>query len=833
MHLGATGGAAPRGQDSARMAEGDGLTPIPPRMPACPPDPQPDGAASSALAPAGRSAAGGWMERLQAPMGGDEFDVYTAPDRESAEIRAAHLQDVLRVTPPMMAANVVNGLLLAWAFRGAFPDGFWVWFVALMGFVGMALSGWQRARRQLRTTASPRAIRRATAHAMALGSLWAVVPMFWFGSAGPDQQLVIAALLIGMLGVGAYAQSALPTAALSMVAMMGFGALVGLWQGGQAIHLTLAGYLLCYAVIVVVGVRASARKATALLRAEREAARQGRLVTVLLQDFEEHAAEALWQTQVDGMLVHPSARLAEFLGASTEQLREQPLLALLAARSVDAAQQLRQALDAGRPFRELRLSVNDEAAGLRWWSFSGKRLLDEANRPTGWRGVLADVTAEVQAHQRLRQLAHTDSLTGLANRLTFHERLQHAMAQRNAGALLSIDLDHFKGINDSLGHSGGDAVLKEVGRRLSHCVRGDDLVARLGGDEFAVLTMAPCSEADATALAQRIIDALEVPVDYAGRCLQVGGSVGVAMCDDGDAGVDEMHVRADMALYAAKEAGRGRHDVFVPQLGERSRRRLAVEEGLREAVVLGQLTLQWQPKVDIASWRVVGAEALLRWSHPTLGQVGPAEFIGIAERSGLIHELGAWVLREACSVAATQLKGLSVSVNVSPAQFVDAHFVQRVRDALHTCGLDPSHLELEITESVFMDDAARIVEQLHALRKLGVRVALDDFGTGYSSLAYLRRFPFDTLKIDRAFVNEMLLREDAQAIVRMISELAGTLGMRTVAEGVESLPQLAAVARAGCHEVQGFLISKPRDAQSIARMRAGWVERSPLVDALH
>ena len=241
-------------------------------MPARPTDPQPDSATSTPLAPVGRSVASGWMERLQAPMGGDEFDVYTAPDRESAEIRAAHLQDVLRVTPPMMAANVVNALLLAWAFRGAFPDGFWVWFVALLGFVGMALSGWQRSRRQPRATASPRAIRRATGYAMVLGGLWAVVPMFWFQSAGPDQQLVIAALLIGMLGVGAYAQSALPTAALSMVALMGFGALVGLWQGGQAIHLTLAGYLLCYVGIVVVGVRAAARKATALLRAEREAA---------------------------------------------------------------------------------------------------------------------------------------------------------------------------------------------------------------------------------------------------------------------------------------------------------------------------------------------------------------------------------------------------------------------------------------------------------------------------------------------------------------------------------------------------------------------------------
>ncbi len=772
------------------------------------------------------------LGRLNAPMVGDEFEVFVALDTESAEIRAAHLNAVLRMTPHTMAANVINGLLLVWLFQPSPPAGYSVWMTVLVGVAALALRSWWRARHKERLSASPRAVRHATVHAMLLATVWAVLPLFWYGSATSSQQLVIAAVVIGMIGAGGFALSPLPTASLSYVAVLSLSCLAALAQAGGTSNLTLSGYLLCYSAVVVMGVRVAARKGTALLRAEREAARQSHLVAVLLQDFEEHATEALWQTRPDGTLVQPSPRLAELLGLAPEQLVDQPLVALLAQRSPQAASQLRQVLDAARPFRDLRLSVPD-VSGLRWWSLGGKRLFDDANRPGGWRGVIADVTAEVQAHQRLRHLAHTDSLTGLANRLTFHESLKQALERGNAGALLSLDLDHFKGINDSLGHSGGDSVLQEVGQRLARVVRAGDLVARLGGDEFAVLACAPCSPQDAAVLAQRIIEALDQPIDYGGRRLQVGASVGVAMCDDPQAGVDEMHVRADMALYAAKEAGRGRHDVFVPRLGELSRRRLAVEEGLRDAVASGQLQLLWQPKVDIRDWRVVGAEALLRWQHPVLGSVGPAEFIAIAEGSGLIHELGAWALREACATASACLPGLVISVNVSPAQFIDADFVRRVRDALHACGMAPHRLELEITESVFMDDASRALDQLHALRKLGVRVALDDFGTGYSSLAYLRRFPFDTLKIDRSFVNEMLLREDAQAIVHMISQLAGTLGMRTVAEGVESLAQLAAVARAGCHEVQGYLISRPRAADDLARMRANWVERSPLVDALH
>jgi diguanylate cyclase (GGDEF)-like protein len=447
--------------------------------------------------------------------------------------------------------------------------------------------------------------------------------------------------------------------------------------------------------------------------------------------------------------------------------------------------------------------------------------------------VLSDVSERVATQMRLQELAHTDSLTGLANRHTLRQALADALKAGRPVALLSIDLDQFKAVNDTLGHTAGDEVLRAAGHRLGRCMRPGDLVARFGGDEFAVLMLNAVAPENAAALAQRLIDALTQPIDLGGRRLRVGASIGGALCDDASVGVDELLVRADMALYAAKDLGRGRYAQYTADLGESSRRRGDIEHGLCHAVQRGQLALHWQPKVDIRNWKVVGAEALLRWRHPELGSVPPAEFIVIAEQAGLIDEIGHWVLLEACRAGAGALAGLVVSVNVSPAQLRDEHYVSRVRDVLRETGLPAPRLELEITESIFMGDIDGVLERLRALRSLGVRVALDDFGTGYSSLAYLRRFPFDTLKIDRAFVSEVLLRKDARAIVQTIASMAAILGMRTVSEGVESAQQLAAVAEAGCDEIQGDLVSRPLALPGFVKLMHDWPSERPQFIILH
>lgn len=756
--------------------------------------------------------------------------MYRAPDSASAAIRAAHLQTVTRLTPFMMAANLLNGLLVWWAFADAPPTGLLAWWAGLTTLALLGLAQWWRSRQRVRTLASPRAVQRATVHAAILAFTWALVPVLWFADASTAQQLLVATLITGMLGAGAFALAPLPQASGVYVLILTLGALVALARVGGPVFLAVAALLVCYAVALVLGALGMARQATALLCAQREASRQGHMVALLLQDFEDHATEALWETRADGVLVHVSPRLAELLGAPPEALRGRPLLALLEERQAEAAHALRLALDQGMGFRDLRVHAPVDGMA-RWWSLSGKRLLDDDGRPTGWRGVLADVTAEVKARERLQRLAHTDALTDLANRATLHDALRSVLHRGQPGALLFVDLDHFKAINDTLGHSAGDAVLQAVARRLRHCVRPDDVVARLGGDEFAVLCACPGAMDESAALAARIVAELQVPIDQAGRSLRLGASVGVTVWSAPAPAVDELLAQADLALYAAKDGGRGRHALYTPALGERNTRRTTIEQSLQQGLADGQFELLWQPQVDLAAWRLVGAEALLRWRHPTLGAIGPSEFVAVAEQCGQIQALGAWVLREACRAAAGPLQGLHVSVNVSPAQLLDREFAEVLRQALLETRIEPDRLELEITESLFMDDVEGALAQLHGLRALGVRVALDDFGTGYSSLAYLRRFPFDTLKIDRAFVNELLLREDARAIVQMMTQLAATLGMRTVAEGVENEAQLAAVAAAGCDEVQGFLVSRPRTLESLAALRRDWCERPALQPA--
>lgn len=658
------------------------------------------------------------------------------------------------------------------------------------------------------------------------------MPLLWFPGSTPAQQILIAALFTGMLGAGTFMLSPLPHAALVYASIYTVSALGALARTGDADFGPVAVLLCLYAPMVVLGSLNGWRKATALLASQHEALRQERMLSVLLQDFEQHANEALWETGTSGHLNHLSPRLAALLGVTEEDIRSRSLGALLERRAIAGLDELQQALDAGHPFREQRLTVR-HGDGVRHLAFNGKRLLDEQGRTLGWRGVIADISDKVASEQQLRQLAHTDSLTGLANRFMLRDALAGALRQSQPGALLMVDLDHFKVVNDSLGHSAGDELLKCVAQRLRDSLRAGDMVARLGGDEFAVLMTHSGDAAEASILAQRLIDALQSPIDVQGRHLRVGASVGVALFGPGEIGVDDLLVQADTALYAAKEDGRGRHALYSPAMGENSRRRVAVEEGLRHALLHEQLTLHWQPKVDIGQWTIVGAEALMRWDHPALGRVSPAEFIPVAEQTGLIDDLGRWALREACRVAAGPLAGLCVSVNVSPSQLRDVRFVAHVRDALHESGLNPVMLELEITESVLMEDVQGALGQLHALRGLGVRVALDDFGVGYSSLAYLRRFPFDTLKIDRAFVNEVLLRKDARAIVQMIAQLAATLGMRTVCEGVETPQQLAVVAKAGCQEVQGYLVSPPKPLLEMQRFIAGWQPHAPEMNTLH
>ena len=433
--------------------------------------------------------------------------------------------------------------------------------------------------------------------------------------------------------------------------------------------------------------------------------------------------------------------------------------------------------------------------------------------------VAANERLEHEIAQRERSqaqneyLARHDSLTGLANRLLFREELSRALRDMPVSgrrvAILFIDLDGFKAVNDGLGHSAGDALLRTIAARLRNETGDEDRIARLGGDEFAVLTYCDDEECVPVNLGKRIITALTMPADIDGQPVHVGASVGIAASTDDYRTPEELLKAADMAMYRAKADGRGTVRVFDPSMDACAQARRLLELDLRRALSEGNLRLHYQPLLDLQTGHITGFEALMRWYHPQRGLVSPAEFIPVAEELGLIVALGEWALREACAEAATWPGDVKVAVNLSPIQFLRGAILPAVVSALATSGLSPQRLELEITESVLLDKSERNIEILHQLRALGVRISMDDFGTGYSSLSYLRSFPFDKIKIDQSFVRDLVEDGESRAIVQAITGLGASFGIKTTAEGVETDAQIAHLRAQGCDEVQGRLFSMP------------------------
>ena len=469
-------------------------------------------------------------------------------------------------------------------------------------------------------------------------------------------------------------------------------------------------------------------------------------------------------------------------------------------------------LERWRPFRNV-VSLCEDAQGIhRTVRLSGKPVFHSAGRPIGYRGTATDITAEIEAGRRAEYLAMHDALTRLPNRVLLLERLDQAIAsvgrRRDMAALLLLDLDRFKDVNDTLGHPAGDLLLKEVAVRLSACVREVDTVARVGGDEFAIVQVGINDAAEAQQLSRRLLELFQTPLELDGQEALVTASIGVALIPTDASVPSKLLQLADIALYRAKEDGRNATRFFEPEMDARLQRRKAIERELRLALTRDQLELFYQPKISLLTDELAGVEALVRWRHPERGLVPPVEFIGIAEETGLILQLGEWVLRTAAHQA-SRWHDLQVSVNISPAQFRQPDLVQVVQSALRDSGLAPHRLELEITESVLIQQPDAAAKLLDDLKKLGVRVAMDDFGTGYSSLSYLQRFQFDKIKVDRSFIGAIGIEPSAAAIVRAVINLASSLGMLTCAEGVETDEQLAALRDEGCSEVQGYLFGKP------------------------
>ena len=436
----------------------------------------------------------------------------------------------------------------------------------------------------------------------------------------------------------------------------------------------------------------------------------------------------------------------------------------------------------------------------------------------GWVSTHEDITEQRQNEARIRHLARHDALTDLPNRIQFLEEMtqvETSIVRGEKAAVLCIDLDHFKGINDTLGHAMGDAVLKQVSARLWGTTRETDVLARLGGDEFSLLLTPIEGPREAAMVAERIVKAIAAPFSINGHHILIGASVGIAMAPGDGITTDELMKNADLAAYRAKSDGRSTYHFFEPGMDATLQQRRVIESGLRMALQNEELRLVFQPLVGLKENRITCFEALLRWDHPEHGAISPVEFIPVAEDTGLIVPIGEWVLREACKTATSWPGNIRVAVNLSPVQFKNRRLFELVQSALSDAGLPATRLELEITESLLLADSEQTLETLHRLRGLGIRIAMDDFGTGYSSLSYLRAFPFDKIKIDRSFMRDLSRNGDNLAIIKAVIGLGHSLGMSMTAEGIETEEQLAAVRDQGCNEVQGFLFSPPMPAVAV------------------
>jgi diguanylate cyclase (GGDEF)-like protein/PAS domain S-box-containing protein len=543
------------------------------------------------------------------------------------------------------------------------------------------------------------------------------------------------------------------------------------------------------------------------------------------RDVAEASSDWIWECDGEMRLVYLSTRFSEVTGIPAASILGKQLDQFF-MKDTDAEgwERLHASAHDHVAFRHVRCSYKDAQGRMRICRLAGRPIGSSKGQLSGFRGTATDITEEVEAHARANHLALHDALTELPNRLLFRERLIYALAdnrrQHSDLAILCLDLDHFKEVNDTLGHGAGDVLLRQFSARLQTCLQSGDTVARLGGDEFAIIQSSANQPQDAGALSRRIIEIVKQPFQVEGHELHVGVSIGVAFPDHAD-DPDKLLKNADIALYRAKQGGRGNVRFFEPQMDLELQARKALEYDLRQALLKDELELHYQPLIDLEAQKVTAVEALLRWRHPSRGLVSPGEFIPLAEETGMIISIGEWVLRTACEQALSW-PGLRVAVNLSPVQFRHRELVDTVKQVLDDTGLEPSRLELEITESVLINDTEAALDILSALKGIGVHIAMDDFGTGYSSLGYLNSFPFDKIKIDKSFVTTLEDKVKSLAIVRSVIGLSESLSMTTTAEGVETMEQAMLLLGEGCKQVQGYFFGRPVPALEMTAFLGNW-----------
>ncbi|WP_324805601.1 EAL domain-containing protein [Sphingomonas sp. LY29] len=648
--------------------------------------------------------------------------------------------------------------------------------------------------------------------------VWLSLPVLAFPSLPPESQVIASTLMAG-LGIASLGLVVIPVCVTAWMAIFTAGLSYALLVGRDTVPVTNMLAILFTLGVAIFGVLTVARWAFGQLKTNADFGSQSESASLLLQEYEQRGVGWLWQIDSENRVTYISSRMTSLLGRPASQLLGHSMPSLLGGHA-----ELGRILLQKQPFNSLEMELKT-ARGTRWISIAGDPIVDTAGRFEGFRGVGSDITDVRQTQERLTHLANMDVLSGLPNRGRVRQLLGEALRGATSGnvpcAIMFLDLDGFKPVNDTFGHPKGDAVLQAVAKRLCDNVGSDGHVGRMGGDEFAIVITDAQSRHRVEQLADAIIASIAEPYMIDQTEIRIGVSIGCAFGPIDGATVDDLILKADLALYEAKGAGRGVAKYFSSELQTEQDDRIRLETDLRGAIAARQFHLVYQPLVNAKTQKLIGFEALLRWNHPQRGFIPPNVFIPVAEESGLMPAIGEWVIEEACRAAGTWPEPITVALNISPKQIVLPSLPNTVSQAIGRHKIQANRLELEVTEGVFLGDNGTTLDVLRRLRTLGVGIALDDFGTGYSSIGYLNKAVFHKLKIDGSFVREAGSRPENVAIIKSIVQLAKSFRMSITAEGVETAEDFERMRDLGCDTIQGYLFGRPLSYERANQMVLG------------
>jgi diguanylate cyclase (GGDEF)-like protein/PAS domain S-box-containing protein len=751
----------------------------------------------------------GWLTRLGLAPSDNPFDTDSITHQLGGAMRSW----------PMSIFSLIAGIVPTLWFGGSG----WLFIATSAGSIVMLVVGWMLSKSARITALKPHIRTRIlAAFAAATGVL---LPGVIAEATRTQDMLLSMVALAGTCTITAICFSRMPAIVLSFIGALAIS--MCLFSGSLPLFAILAVQLFCGITVISTMARAEFAAARRRAQAEMDAVRSSRL----LSEFEQSGPGWFWETDRQGLISYISPKVANWLSVKPEQLIGQPLASIV----FDAALQQEDA-PLGERTLAFYVSTRTAFADLavhaashteeRWWSISGRPVVDKYGQFRGFAGSGSDLTEQRRSEAEVSRLARFDPLTGLANRSETGKLLKQAMSSPNgsvrAVGLMLIDLDRFKSVNDTMGHPAGDALLKQVSERLLNAAGRVGQVGRLGGDEFKIVFPGLADARQLAAIADGIISSISRAYTIDDTPVMIGASIGIAISPHDGASPEDLVRNADLALYAAKEAGRGVHRFYEKGMHSAAEQRREIENDMRRALAEGEFYLVYQPLVSTRDEQIIGYESLIRWQHPIHGLISPSKFIPIAEECGMIEQIGEWVLRTATMEAGRWTGSARVAVNVSAIQFANPKLPDLVAQALVQSGLPPERLELEITEGVFVADNAATDRQFETLKSLGIRLALDDFGTGYSSLGYLKRAPFDKIKIDQSFVRGAALGQTRNlAIIKSIVTLADALDMETTAEGVETQDQIELIRGLGCSHIQGFVYGKPMDVAALHHKMGG------------